>query len=274
MLITVLAVLALAAGSSGQQTKKTWLLAIEPNWGAFSYVDQAGYFRGFLGNLTDEVCAAAGINCEVMINKFSDCITTHPGIHPILGEGLQGQYVDACVGCQATVERIHFGKQSIPFALPVQSNIYWASGTDFNQNDFSGTVKMGFVQGWTGSEKCLARCKKGKPDIPLKTDKVVYYTDPDDMAKAVINGTIQGLLGSQKSFVKYVNASQLTLGEECKCVIGGATVTERMDGLFTDIWNYGFNKLVRNGVYSKLCAAASNEKGTVNCIPDRYDFSV
>ena len=48
----------------------------------------------------------------------------------------------------------------------------------------------GFVQGWTGSEKCLARCKKGKPDIPLKTDKVVYYTDPDDMAKAVINGTV------------------------------------------------------------------------------------
>ena len=42
---------------------------------------------------------------------------------------------------------------------------------------------------------------------------------------------------------------------------GGATVMERKDGTFTDIWNFGFDKIVRNGEYKALCELTSVKHG-------------
>lgn len=43
--------------------------------------------------------------------------------------------------------------------------------------------------------------------------------------------------------------------------LGGAGVLTRKDNAFTDIWNYGFDVILRNGEFKAVCEAAAAVHG-------------
>lgn len=51
--------------------------------------------------------------------------------------GLQAEYYDACISWQVTVERIHFGKFSKTYAIPVDSLLFFKAGGSFDLNNFA-----------------------------------------------------------------------------------------------------------------------------------------
>ena len=51
-------------------------------------------------------------------------------------------------------------------------------------------IVLGFLKGWAGNEKCIARVKDKKPGVPLEKTKVVYIEGTDILRDALVNGSV------------------------------------------------------------------------------------
>lgn len=274
----VFMMLALCAGSYAAQ-EKTWLLAIEHSWGAFSYIDTAGYFKGFSYDLSKAVCKAAGVKCDYVFDTPINCVTNKPGEHAVLGTGLQAGYYDACISWQVTTERVHFGKFSMPYAIAVESALFYKKGGSFDLKNWEDKT-IGFLQGWTGDEKCLARKYTGVKGIPLKTPQIKYFTTAVAIKNALIetgNGTkIDAAFVLINGLDKYKSELAYDKDSVKQCTLGGASCLTRKDNPFVDIWNFGYDAILRNGELKRVCelaATSHNGTGKIDCVKS-FDFSI
>ena len=52
-------------------------------------------------------------------------------------------------------------------------------------------TSLGFLDGWAGNEKCLARILAGTGGIPLNTDQIIYYYGSYALRDAILNGEVR-----------------------------------------------------------------------------------
>ena len=48
----------------------------------------------------------------------------------------------------------------------------------------------GFIAGWAGNEKCIARVLANVPGVPLEADKIKYYVDPEALKNGLLNAEV------------------------------------------------------------------------------------
>jgi len=259
--------------ASPRDKKEIWTIARGHDFGAFEYFDSQGYIVGFSGELVEEVCRAAGIDCRLIWDKYTNCWQSSPGEHPSGGPGLLGEWYDACVGYAVTLERFHVFDFTAPFLKPLESYLFTLPGNvnSFNANDLRNR-NIGFFEGWFSDEKCLARQDgvDGRQGYILPTDNIVYMTGPNEVMEKFNDGSIDAVFAGLHDLSSFVNDGTLAkVNVPFSCTVTGTATMTRKGSAFIDHWNRGFQILRSTGKLFKMCQAARQDhgdQGDINCV--------
>ncbi|XP_013403832.1 uncharacterized protein LOC106169072 [Lingula anatina] len=250
---------------------RIWTIAIGHDYGAHEYIDTSGVLAGFHHDLIAAVCGAAQMNCYTIWDPYSNCWMSEAGQRSSGGKGLHAKWYDACTGWSANIDRIGTFSFSNAFSPKSRSFFYTKPGSNFNALDIRNK-KIGFLDGWSEDEKCVARQSAIQGKI-LAKNQIVYVTAIKDMLDIVTNGTVDALFAGDHSFDRHVAAGTLAklTGSEFSCRLRGNSMMTRKDSAFIMHWNTGFQKIVSSGKFKKLCQRAndthaSDERGRVKCV--------
>ncbi|XP_023931670.1 uncharacterized protein LOC106173519 [Lingula anatina] len=211
------------------------------------------------------------MDCRIVWDKYSNCWDSTPGQPSHGGQGLLGQWYDACSGWYTTIDRIQVFSFALPFLKAPMSNFFVlkGQGSSFSSRNMAGK-KIGFVDGWASDEKCLNRWTDV---VGQDTMQVVHGPTPTDLVAKLQNGEIAAIFATISDMEPHTGATNPVVervpSASFSCMIAGSAMMTRKDSDFNSKWNVGFNKLVSSGKFKKLCAAGQQthgSRGNVDCV--------
>lgn len=256
----------------GKVCNRLYTIAGGHDWGAYEYFDDRGFRSGFAQDIIDAACREAGIVCQFVWDKYTNCWDSQAGTHPSGGEGLFEKWYDACTGWGKTVERMHVFDFSLAFIKGTKSYFYVHPDNDnFDPSNVEGKT-IAFFDGWYSDEKCLARYNDSNHrgyDPPLYTIRHVT-AGPTDVLPLLEQGSVNAVLAGAHDMDALVQSGQVRrLSEAFNCLVGGHGMMTRRDSRFNAAFNLGLQRIRANGVYRDLCQAAKENhgsKGLIECI--------
>ncbi|XP_014662488.1 PREDICTED: arginine-binding periplasmic protein-like isoform X2 [Priapulus caudatus] len=241
-------------GSSG--LKKTWLFAIGHDYSPFEYVNDQGYTDGFNIDLISAVCAEAGMQCHTVYLEYPTCWNSIPGKHPVPGEALMGNWVDACTGWYVVQERLNSVAYSTSFMKNIKANfIVKKNDNSFNPNDLRGKT-IGFQDGWVNDEKCLLR-QNNIANNDLAVAQIKHYTHSEEAYKALDNNEIAAFFHSLDALVDLTKYKWI--GAQYSCMLKGMSMMIKKGSKLAQWWDPAFNNVKEKGVYRKICKEAETK---------------
>ena len=249
-----------------------WLIAVGHDLGAFEYIDQQGYLSGFTHDIIREVCGAINETCETVWDIYTNCMNSAAGQHSFGGQGLMGYWYDACGGWYTTVGRTMIYNFSKPFMKGPKSYFYTKPGNPGNFDPLNVTgKKIVFIDGFASDEKCLARQTNVQGSDSVPPENIVHANGAADFVAKLINGSVDAGFCAAPDLETYVSNGDIEKieAQEFSCLVAGNAMMTRKDSRFNEMWNRGFDKILNNGRFERICKDAKKKhgaKGTIECI--------
>lgn len=231
---------------------------------AMEYEDENGELKGFVFDLIQAVCKAAGKKCVVQYEPTERCLS-HDGDHFLIGEGLVGRDYDVCLGWFKNKDREHIVQFGEPFwVIDNVYNLYVESGNphDFNVYDISGKT-VGFINGWTGGHTCLNDVH-GSDNMAYR-----YVSDRNVLLDDLESGTVHAAFLQEGYSGPAVSRGMHKIGDSFTCADPGVTYGISRKDSNMQWFDETLKEMKQNGGYHRVCNQARIDhgaKGPVNCI--------
>lgn len=242
---------------------KIWMLQIGHFGSNTQYLDEAsGTIRGYDVDVVNSVCQLAGKNCALVWDLYENCWDSQAGQRARGGDGLMGDWYDACIGWYHTLDRARTYSFSSPIEKGLKPVFFVRRGTSsFSFPNFGG-LKIGFLDGWWIDEHCLNRYSVNGLDI-TDVNQVIHYQTEELAITAINAGEVDVLFMPNVAFL--VQHPDLRLAHEPPtdmCASGGPGVMTRKNQFELLTWfNAAFERLVSTSQYQDICDNLSEDHG-------------
>ncbi|XP_001192880.2 uncharacterized protein LOC755972 [Strongylocentrotus purpuratus] len=249
--------------SAGKLADDVWTFAIGHDGSNVEYLDRtSGTLRGFHVDIVNAVCAQANKNCRLVWDVYGNCWNSRAGEQARGGPGLMGGWYDACTGWFNTYERAITFKFTNPLRKKINGQFVVKQGnpSNFDPTSIGSTQKLGFGDGWSTDEHCLARNSDTISGVPLDSSQVVHYSTREQLIAAILNDEV--VAGFSNAHTLLDSGLQQIGPDITNCQRAGGSIMTRMQSTLPDWWNPAFDALKANGAYKDICAKIDNEHGS------------
>ncbi|CAH1789007.1 unnamed protein product, partial [Owenia fusiformis] len=261
--------------SKREDDKRVWKFSTGDEGGAYEFLDDDGYLRGFHIDFIKKLCERAEKECVYIQDAYNHCWETK-GDKEYPGKGLLDGWYDACVGWWPYPRRRNSFNFTIAFTKVDRANVYYLEGNKkFNPKDFTNT-HIGFLDGWATNKFCLADqgtdlAEKGTAGGSYHE---FYYKVHKEMVKALENGVIDAFVSPDSVFnpanvqgLKAVSEDGFvcTRGEEG----AGHAFMAQYKNPVIDWLNEAMLSIYDDGTFRELCKKSQhkyNSKGKIRCL--------
>nr|XP_054762352.1 uncharacterized protein LOC129268910 [Lytechinus pictus] len=250
--------------NTGINDDKVWLFAIGHYDNVLEYLDERTYtIKGFGPDIIDAVCSIANKNCKLVNDIYENCWDSQAGERPRGGQGLMGGWYDACTGWVQSFDRLLTYYFTVPYKKGNTVALFAKTDSTVTYNDLTNR-KVGFLDGWSADEFCLARYTNIAGSM-LGTNQIFHYQSADHMIDAILNDQIDVAFGTALAqFTTSLKRISPYPGFENNCEAGGSSMMTRHTSRdLVDWWNDAYQRLVDRGRYNEICEAVHERHGHI-----------
>ncbi|XP_071488008.1 uncharacterized protein [Diadema antillarum] len=252
------------SGSVGKVSPEVWKFAIGHDGTSVEYIDDTtGTLRGFHVDIVNAVCAEAKKTCRLVWDIYSNCWTSEAGQKSRGGVGLMSGWYDACTGWFNTHERALTFQFTAALRKPYNGVFYVKPGNPggFDPTNIRADQRIGFGDGWSQDEHCLARNSDAITGVPLDPSQILHFKTLAEIVAAVKSNQIDAAFVNENCLGDQLEQ----LGDLIitNCNRGGAAMMAPKDSTLSTWWNPAFEAIRQSGVYADICARIDTEHGAL-----------
>ncbi|XP_072043364.1 arginine-binding periplasmic protein-like [Amphiura filiformis] len=238
---------------SDREDDKVWLIHTAYSRSNVIYInEETGQVAGFIPDIVNAGCRIANKNCAFVFDLWSNCWDSQLGQEPRGGLGLMSGWFDACT-MRIKPERQRTFAFGDPYTKPPYQAFAVLKGNpgNFNWRDITGK-KIGFIDGTSGSEQCLANAADEVVGAVVPTENVVHCSHVDDCFAKLADGTIDAMF-SDANWIRGKDPVDEVTNNFQACQVDGFNMMTRKDSKLHEWWAPALEKLMASKEYHEIC---------------------